>query len=399
MPGPAVSTVRRAVKLWIGQGRLGLACSGGADSMVLADAVIAVAGAANVVVLHIDHALSSGSASVAEGVRAWAEGQGVTAMVRRVTVDDDGSIEAAAREARYDAFQALRDELGLATIWLAHTARDQAETVMMRVLRGTGPAGLAAMAPKRDCYVRPLLEISRDVIDAYVVERGLPTWADPMNEDPTFTRVRLRKQILPALREENPSLDEALCRLAASTREWLEAIDAIATPFATLPIACSALAEQPSAVRKRAYAIALDRVGVGYDAVHLDAIDDLVLAPAAGERAIDLPRGQLVRSYDALDLRHSSELPRDDLSPPAGPYELRVWQPGDRMKPARLKGRSRKLSDLFIDLKVSREVRRTARVVIRTSDGVIVWAEHIGLAFEEPETSAPIRMTRSFSGH
>jgi tRNA(Ile)-lysidine synthase len=391
-----VSTVCRAVKLWIGQGRLGLACSGGADSMALADAVIAVAGAGNVVVLHIDHGLSPASASVAEGVRAWAEGRGVRAIVRRVIVEGEASIEAAAREARYDAFDALRDELGLATIWLAHTARDQAETVMMRILRGTGPAGLAAMAPQRDVYVRPLLDIARDVIDAYIVERGLPTWADPMNDDTALTRVRLRKEILPALRRENPSLDDALCRLATSTREWLDAIDALAAPCATFPIACRELASQPAAVRKRAYAIALDRVGLGYDAVHLDAIDDLVLSPVAGERAIDLPRGQLVRTYDALDLRHSSELPGDDLAPPAGPYELRVWRPGDRMKPARLKGRSRKLSDLFIDLKVSREVRRTARVVIRTTDQAIVWAEHIGLAFEEPETSAPIRMTRSF---
>lgn len=396
MPGPAVSTVRRAVNLLLRPGRIGLACSGGADSMTLADAVIAEAGAANVVVLHVDHGLSPSSASVADGVAAWARGQGVTAVVRRVTVDDDSSLEAAAREARYDAFDALRDELGLSTIWLAHTARDQAETVMMRILRGTGPAGLAAMAPERDIYVRPLLEISREVIDAYVVERNLPTWADPMNDDATLTRVRMRKTILPALREENPSLDDALCRLAASTREWLDAIDTLAAPFAALPITCSAIAAQPPAVRKRAYAIALERAGLGYDAVHLEAIDDLVMSPAAGERAIDLPRGQLVRSYDALDRRQTSELPGDDLAAPPGPYELRIWQAGDRMKPARLKGRSRKLSDLFIDLKVSREVRRTARVVIRTTDAAIVWAEHIGLAFEEPASSLPVRKTRSF---
>lgn len=391
MPGPAVSTVRRAVKLWIGQGPIGVACSGGADSMVLADAAIALG--ADTVVIHVDHGLSPGSANVADAVIAWAEGQGARTARRRVIVDDRDSIEAAARDARYDAFDALHAELGLSAIWLAHTARDQAETVMMRILRGTGPAGLAAMSPQRGFYVRPLLELPRDVIDAYVVERGLPTWADPMNDDPTFTRVRMRQQILPALRQENPSLDDALCRLATSTREWLEAIDALAAPFARFPIACSAIATQPAAVRKRAYALALDH---GYDAVHLDAIDDLVLAPAAGERAIDLPRGQLVRSYDALDLRQASELPGDDLAAPPGPYELRVWQPGDRMKPARLKGRSRKLSDLFIDLKVSREVRRAARVVIRTTDGAIVWAEHIGLAFEEPASSAPIRIARSF---
>lgn len=387
-----MSAVRAAVKLRLCPGRIGLACSGGADSMALTDAVLAAT--RDVVVIHIDHGLSPGSANVAEEVAAWARGQGVEAVVRRVQIDPEASIEAAAREARYEAFEALAAELGLSAIFLAHTARDQAETVLMRVLRGTGPAGLAGIAAVRSVYVRPLLELSRGVIDEYVVERALPTWPDPMNDDSRFTRVRMRQQILPALRAENPNLDDALCRLADSTREWLAVIDAQAQPFAQLPIDCPQLAAQVPAIRKRAIAIALDRAGLGYDAVHLDAIDALITAPAAGERAIDLPGGVLVRSYDRL--RERSVLPAEELRAPDGPYALRVWQPGDRMKPARLKGRSRKLSDLFIDLKVPREVRRAARVVIRTTDFAIVWAEHVGLAFGETEASAPIRIARSF---
>lgn len=392
MPGPAVSTVRAAVELRLRPGRIGLACSGGADSMALTDAVLAAT--RDVVVIHIDHGLSPGSTKVAEEVVAWARAQGASAVVRRVQVDGDASLEAAAREARYDAFETLAAELGLSAIFLAHTARDQAETVLMRILRGTGPAGLAGIAAERDLYVRPLLEIPRSMIDEYVAERALPTWTDPMNADPAFTRVRVRDQLLPMLRAENPALDDALCRLADSTREWLAVIDAQAAPFAQLPIACRELAEQLPAIRKRAIAIALERAGLGYDAVHLEAIDEMIAAPAAGERAIDLPGGGLVRSYDAL--RQRSALPAEDLRAPDGPYALRVWQPGDRMKPARLKGRSRKLSDLFIDLKVPRELRRGARVVVRTSDSAIVWAEHVGLAFGETEASAPVRLPRSF---
>ena len=145
MTGDPLSTLRAEVKRWYGRlspGLFGLACSGGADSMALADAVIAQA--RDVVVLHIDHGLSPDSARVAETVASWARGQGVDVVVRNVVVDE--RTEAAAREARYEAFESLRAELGLATIWLAHTARDQAETVMMRILRGTGPAGLTAMA-------------------------------------------------------------------------------------------------------------------------------------------------------------------------------------------------------------------------------------------------------------
>jgi tRNA(Ile)-lysidine synthase len=80
---------------------------------------------------------------------------------------------------------------------------------------------------------------------------------------------------------------------------------------------------------------------------------------------------------------------REGLDPPPG-YELCTWQVGDRMKPARLKGRSRKLSDLFIDAKIPRSERHRARVVIRPKDGVIVWAEHIGLAFGESESVVPL---------
>lgn len=369
-------TLRRVVNRWfqqLGPGLYGLACSGGADSMVLADAAIAEIGAPNIVVITIDHGLQPGAAEASERVLAWARGQGAAAVKRRVQVQRRASLEAAARDARYAALEEIADELGLAWIWLAHTARDQAETVLMRVIRGTGPAGLAAMPALRGRFVRPLLETCRDVVDAYAAARRLPIWDDPMNHDRAVQRVRVRDHLVPALRAENPAVEEALCRLAASAREWTVAIDQLAEPLARFPIEVAAFATAAPAVRKRALAIALERAGVGYDAVHLEAIGEL----ARTGSGVDLPGGRVERVYGQLVLAGAPrEVP--DLTIPPG-CELRVWQPGDRMRPVRLKGRSRKLSDLFGEARVSRELRATARVLVKA--GEIVWAEHLGPAF------------------
>jgi tRNA(Ile)-lysidine synthase len=378
MGADPVRTIAKCVDAAIGQGTLiGVACSGGVDSMALADAAIATG--RHVVIVTVDHQLQPGSAAVAEGVAAWARSRGALADIRVVDVEPQASLEAAARAARYAALDAAIAEHGLAAMLLAHTARDQAETILMRVLRGTGPAGLVGMAAARGAYLRPLLELPRSATEAYVAARGLPTWPDPMNDDARITRVRVRDHVLPLLRGENPAIEHALLRLGASTREWLEAIDQLAAPFAQFPIACSALAGQPAAIRKRALARALDAADIGYDAVHLDQLDALACGPARGEVSIDLPNGRLVRSYDALAPATSST-PATLPPAPAG-YELRTWQAGDRMCPARLGGHSRKLSDLYADAKIPRASRENARVLVRLFDGTIVWAEYVGRAY------------------
>ena len=394
------STVRRAVESAIqkiGQGVVGVACSGGADSMALADATIEVAGSAHVVVMTIDHGIQADTARVAEAVARWARGRGAAAVTERVVIEDRASLEAAARDARYAALDRLADQLGVVAVLTGHTARDQAETVLMRILRGTGPAGLAGIPRRRDRYVRPLLTVDRADIDAYVAARALPAWADPMNDDTELLRTRVRAELLPRLREENPSIDAALVRLAGATTEWLEVIDALAAPLATLPLDVIRLAAQPIAIRKRVVSIVLDRAGIDHDSTHLAAIDELVLAPTRGELSLDVPGARVVRSYDAMTIAETPAMV-EPLVAPDGPFELRVWQPGDRMRPARLRGRSRKLSDLFGDAKVPRSLRATARVVVRTTDAVIVWAEHLGIAFEEAETVVPkpVQMGGSF---
>ncbi len=389
-PSSAIQEAVRAAIARLGRGLYGVACSGGADSIALADAAIEVAGASDVVLFVIDHGLRGGSETVAAEVAAWGRGRGASAVVRRVDVPPADSIERAARDARYHALAELADELGTCAVLVGHTARDQAETVLMRILRGTGPAGLAGIPEQRTLVagvpiVRPLLAHDRAAIASYVAARELPVWDDPMNVDHAITRVRVREHLLPVLRRENPAIDTALCRLATSATEWLEVIDALAAPHARFPIDCALLASQPPAVRKRALALALEQAGATYDASHLEAIDALVTDVSRGQRALDLPGGRFVKTYDRAEFE-----PADRPAPRAAPtpngvpvgYAIRTWRPGDRMRPQRLRGRSRKLSDLFVDAKVPRDRRVAARVIARQTDGVIVWAEYLGIAHE-----------------
>ncbi|MCW5806901.1 MAG: tRNA lysidine(34) synthetase TilS [Deltaproteobacteria bacterium] len=403
MPDPIASAVAAALApLSARAGAIGVACSGGADSLVLADAVIEAAGAERVVVLVIDHGLHPDSAAVARRVVAWGEGAGAAAVAERVAVAPAGSLEAAARDARYAALDRLAERLGLGVVLLGHTARDQAETVLLRILRGTGPAGLAAIPPQRGRFERPFLALDRRLIEERAAARGLPVWEDPMNADVRHARARVRHELLPHLREVNPKLDAALIRLAGIAAEWREAIDGLAATLLAsagpldAPLDCRTLAAAPAAVRKRALQLALEAGGVGHGAVHLEALDRLVTAPSRGEVCLDLPGGRAVRSYDTLTLSSGAAgqaAPATDLTAPVGPYVLRRWRPGDRMRPARLAGRSRKLSDLYTDAKVPRIQRPSARVVERTTDGAIVWAEHVGLAFGERENCLPSGVT------
>ncbi|WP_428265200.1 tRNA lysidine(34) synthetase TilS [Haliangium sp.] len=395
---------------------VGVACSGGPDSAVLAHAclVLARAGAlAGVVLLHVDHGLRPDAGRDAELVRDLAARGGGQVEVRRVSVDRArASLEAAARDARYAALDDMARERGLTRVLLAHTASDQAETVLMRLLRGAGVSGLAAIPPARGRYLRPLLDTTRAEIEAYRDRFDVPVVADPMNLDPAFLRVRVRRRWLPALRAENPRLDQALCRLAGSARQQREVLDYAAAALvraATLVRAVGpgpapgggdpgldldALSEAPAAVRRRALAVVAEGRGLGpLEARHQALLDRLVARAEAGTVTQSLPGGRAVREYGRIRFELAAagaepgpdDDPGDpgadlDVSGPDGPYQVRRWRPGDRMCPARLRGRSRKLGRLFIDAKLPRRLRPLARVVVRVRDGVIVWAEHLGPA-------------------
>jgi len=366
-----------------------VACSHGPDSLALADVLVALR-PGRISLVYVNHGLRAEAEAEGRAVLDFAAAAGAPARVVRAAVQrrrGDGGLEDAARRARYAALDAIADELGARWIALGHTASDQAETVLGRLLRGAGAAGLAGMAPVRGRYLRPLLEVTRAEVLDWVRRRGLTPSHDAMNDDPQFLRVRLRREHLPALRRENPSLDRTLARTARALREQAEAIDAVAAAItvridgAGRRLRAEELALAPRAIAKRALARQAEALGTSLEASHLDALLILLAGPPRGSRSLDLPGLTARREYDDLVLEPAGTRVASShlvVTGSGGPYTIRTWLPGDRMRPVRLGGRSRKLQDLFTDAKVPANVRREAWVVVREGDGEIVWAQHIG---------------------
>src|SRR5262245_48977607 len=172
-------------------------CSGGADSLALL-ALAVDAGLAPVAV-HVDHGLRADSAAEATQVRTVAEHLGATFRAAAVVVVPGANLEARARDARYAALEEARAEVGAEVVLVGHTADDQAETVLLNVLRGSAASGLAGMAPRHGAVVRPLLDVRRADTRALCDALGIAVVDDPMNDDRAFRRVAIRHDVLPYL--------------------------------------------------------------------------------------------------------------------------------------------------------------------------------------------------------
>nr|WP_314142617.1 tRNA lysidine(34) synthetase TilS [uncultured Rhodococcus sp.] len=225
--GPALLEIRHAVRSWLAvhPGPVAVALSGGADSLALTAATVAEA--PNVLALIVDHGLQAGSSEVASTAAARALAFGVEdARVLTVQVNGSGGMEAAARRARYDALNRAR---GDASVLVAHTLDDQAETVLLGLGRGSGPRSIAGMAAFDAPWGRPLLGVRRSVTRAACVELGIEPFEDPHNSDTDFTRVRLRHEVLPLLEDVlGGGVAAALARTAEQLREDGRVLDAMA---------------------------------------------------------------------------------------------------------------------------------------------------------------------------
>lgn len=179
-----------------------VAVSGGPDSMALLHLLAGLAGDRDLALsaAHFDHALREGSAEEAARVRRRVEELGVRCTVGGPARPLPASQEAL-RRARYAFLRAVADQEGSDRIATGHQADDQAETVLFRILRGTGLRGLRGIPPRRGRVVRPLLPFSREAIEAWVEARGIPHLRDPSNRDPRWSRGRIRARVLPALEE------------------------------------------------------------------------------------------------------------------------------------------------------------------------------------------------------
>jgi tRNA(Ile)-lysidine synthase len=228
----AVGRLRRAVAVALDRHAVLLpgesvlvACSGGADSSAMLDALARLAPprSLRLHVAHVDHGMREGSAAEAEPVRAAALARGLPFTGLTVAIATSGSsLQDRARDARHAALELLAHDLGASAIALAHTADDQAETVLMRALAGATPRALAAMGERQGRLARPLLRVWRADVVAYCLTLGLEVLDDPSNTDPRFLRTRVRLELIPALESVFPAARRRLCVLADHQRRLLD---------------------------------------------------------------------------------------------------------------------------------------------------------------------------------
>ena len=301
-PAPAVAAVRRAVRVALQRradhaAPILVACSGGADSLALAAAVVFEAPKLGTPagLITIDHGLQPGSFEQATRVANLGYELGFDpVLLVAVAVGSDGGPEGAARAARYRALgQPATDVL------LGHTLDDQAETVLLGLGRGSGPRSIAGMSAVNGRWIRPLLGVRRATTRAACDALGIEYWTDPANEDASYQRVRLRTEVLPLLEEVlQGGVAEALARTATLMRDDLEALDSLAAALGpaekSSALAVDTVEHLQRGVRSRVLRKWATAGGAGpLTADHVAALDSLV-ADWHGQDRIQLPAGVYV---------------------------------------------------------------------------------------------------------
>jgi tRNA(Ile)-lysidine synthase len=408
--------------------RLLVALSGGLDSVVLLHLLRygAPVPGVELAAAHLDHAMRPGSRKDAAWVRGLARAWGVSLVTRRVPEPPRSEDEA--RRLRYAFLEEIRRETGSRWIATAHHADDQAETVLFRVLRGTGLRGLAGIAPVRpgDSLLRPLLPWWREELEAYAERHGVPWRTDPTNRDAGYARNALRHELLPLAEERvAPGARRALVRLARLARRdrgaWGDLLDRVLRDVVsersvgrTVVVRSRLLTYHPE-VRARVLRALVRRLGPVLDEAGTRAAMQFTSSGASGRR-LALPRGvSLARDFDRLVLTTSDptdESGRTAESDPVRirevgtggeelvirgrrwlvrwswsgrpdgrwverfhpsdavlPLLLRGWRPGDRI---RLGYGSKKVGRVFAEARVPAGERRT-RPLLEDGRGRIVW--------------------------
>ena len=422
-------TVRRQ-RLFMPGDTLVVGLSGGADSSALLDLLSRLPDFnLHLIAVHLNHTLRGAESDADEEFcRAAASRYAVPFESRRVDVtkmaaDSRMNLEDAGRRARIEFFDDVRTKYGAAAVVLAHHADDQAETVLIRLLRGSGMTGLSGMAYRNSRgYLRPLLEISRFDIEQYLHAHGLNWREDASNCDTAYLRNRVRHQLLPLLEEYNPAIRSCL----AATASILSHDEALLGELAEQAFAGSCSLEEGRvvcsigllrtlnpALRRRVLRYALKQLTgtlAGVSLRHVVALCDLIDSGRPNSRLALPHEVAAVREYDLLLLMRTDaddfdadfellitgpgryNFPRGgsievdasgtELVPTDSgtacfdpctvpfPWLVRTFRPGDRMTPLGMSGR-KKVKDIFIDRKIPLSERK--RIPLLFCGDELIW--------------------------
>ena len=314
---PAQGLIRLAVRICLtsntkpGQ-KLLIAVSGGADSLALAAACEFEAKKLKVKIAAavIDHSLQNNSDKVAAQTAKTLAALGFEeVVVKKIAVGKAGGPEAAARTARYTALETIRQKTKSNFVVLGHTASDQAETVLLGLVRGSGSKSLSGMSEKTGLLLRPLLGIERATTEAFCKDSGIKYWSDPQNKDEKFLRVMIRKHVLPFLEKQlGGSVAASLVRTSDQLREdntYLESqADKSFKKYAKVSgsgigFDAKALEKLPAAILNRVIKKALDGFGSESSRTHVLAVSDLVLS-WHGQKPLALPGVRVVRKGNTI---------------------------------------------------------------------------------------------------
>ncbi|MBO6576548.1 MAG: tRNA lysidine(34) synthetase TilS [Rhodothermales bacterium] len=403
-------------------GRLIVALSGGVDSVALA--ALLADDDRDLVCVHVHHGLRESADADAQTAEAVARALGVPFDLRRVDVPVQGSPQAAARHARYGALADAAAEHGAFHVVTAHHLEDQAETVLLNLFRGTGPDGLAGMAPVSPLpgspdlvLIRPLLEARKSELRAVVERLGLPTVEDPSNSDLRYRRNALRARVMPVVRDIfGEHAPEAVARSARLLRGLLDdtlnpmseaLLNEVMRPLPDTHLEAEGvlldldgLAAQSLEWQGRLVLEALQEAGIDGPRDENTALSVLGLLDAQPGRRVTVGSGEVWREREGLAVLSRATHPDSELLfergrgasfgrlafraqsasyyfepvswgaavPFQGPFLVRPWRPGDRIA---IRDGSTKVKDVLTDSRVPSFARASFPVV--EVNGQVVW--------------------------
>ncbi|MBM4330338.1 MAG: tRNA lysidine(34) synthetase TilS [Deltaproteobacteria bacterium] len=450
-----LKTIKKYEMLQPGE-RLVVAVSGGADSMALLHVLWDLRREfhLSLVVAHLNHGLRPEGEEEKSFVRKASADLGIPFITRQVDIrakqkEQRLTLQEAAREARYSFLLEAAMSQKAAKIALGHTADDQAESMIMRILRGSGTRGLSGIPPVRgDFFIRPLIESWREEIEAFLFEKKVAFLTDPTNRSLKFLRNRIRHDLLPVLEQYNPRLRQTLAQMADLFRAeeacWQNLLEERFPALVrnqkkeSITLDIPSLLAQSLPIRLRSFRYAIEKIlghlrRVGFN--HILTIENILQSPDPN-KTLKLPQGLCVaKAYRALTFAKSlkeiipfeysvsgegcleipeigremrfkmlaTQAPRirpqnisnialldfDDID---FPLTVRSFRPGDRLQPLGMEG-AKKVKDLFIDCKIPAPQRK--RIPLLFKEDQLLWVAGVRLDHRirlKPETKKALRV-------